>query len=59
MRGAVSAGGLLELGNLGFRQVRNQRVFCSVIVQQMSWTTTLFSTVSATQAQIWPTITFS
>ncbi len=36
MRGAVSAGGLLELGNLGFRQVSKQTVLCSIIALQMS-----------------------
>ena len=38
MRGAVSAGGLLELGNLGFRQVRKYTVLFSSIALQISWT---------------------
>ncbi len=39
MRGAVSAGGLLELGNLGFRQVRKCTVlFPDVVLQRSPWT---------------------
>ena len=52
MRGAVSAGGLLELGNLGFRQVRKQAVFRSVTALQMSWTTAFSSPAQHQQLRL-------